>query len=431
MTSRTQSFNMCGYTAPRLDAVRIAVIGLGNRGSAAVSRLSKIEGVQIKALCTRSVHKATATCKKLDGTIHHPDLYTGDPQAWKAVCNRDDLDVIYITTPWNLHTPIAVYAMNHGKHALVEVPAAMTIDECWQLVETSEHTRRYCMMLENCCYDFFELMTLNLARHGFFGDIVHGEGAYIHTFPLPEFLNKEHDTWRLDENMRHNGNLYPTHGLGPVCQIMNVNRGDRMEYMVSISSDDFQMGVCARELAVNDAFYDTYLNKSFRGNINTSVIRTHHGRTIMIQHDVTSPRVYSRIHLISGTKACAMKYPVPPRISIGHGTWLSSEEYQKLEKQYTPEIVRKVGEAAKGIGGHGGMDFLMDWRTIDCLRNGLPLDQDVYDAALWSSIFPLSEWSVTHRSNSVDVPDFTRGSWKINPPVDLSMEKCGTTKVLL
>jgi len=210
---------------------------------------------------------------------------------------------------------------------------------------------------------------------------------------------------------------------------MNINRGDRMDYLVAVSSNDFQMGKMARELAAKDNFYKPYANKSFRGNMNTTTIRTVKGRTIMLQHDVTSPNVYSRIYKISGTKGSALKYPGEGRMALGHEDWLNETEYKKMEEQYTPAIVRKVGEMAKQVGGHGGMDFLMDWRTIDCLRNGLPLDIDVYDAALWSSIAPLSEWSVANRSNSINVPDFTAGSWKTNKPVDISLEKGGTTNV--
>jgi predicted dehydrogenase len=311
------------------------------------------------------------------------------------------------------------------------VPAAKTVDECWQLVETSEKERKHCMMLENCCYDFFELLVLNLVRQGLFGDIVHGEGAYIHDLLKDNFSkDKYYDMWRLKENLR-NGNLYPTHGLGPVAWTMNLNRGDKMDILVSQQSGDFSMAPLAKELAAKDDFYKSYANKKFRGNLNSTTIRTANGRTLMLQHDVSSPNVYSRIHKISGTKGSALKYPLPGKIAFGHADWLSEAEFKKLEDQYTPPIVKKVGEMAKQVGGHGGMDFLMDWRTIDCLRNGLPLDQDVYDAALWSAVAPLSEWSVANNSKPIAVPDFTSGSWKTNAPVDISLQKGGTTKVLI
>ena len=424
-----QTFNMSGYAAPKLDKVRIGFVGMGNRGPGAVERMSHIEGVEIAALCDQYEDRVEKIQQKLEKAgIPRAKTYTGSKEAWKAMCENPDIDLIYITTPWAWHTPMAVYAMENGKHAASEVPAAKTIEECWQLVETSEKTRKHCMMLENTCYDFFELLTLNMARAGFFGEIVHTEGAYIHTLLDSNFdKNGYAEMWRLKENYR-NGNLYPTHGLGPVSQVMNINRGDQMEYLTAMSSNDFLMSATAKELAEKDSFFTEFADKKYRGNMNTTTIRTYKGRTIMLQHDVTSPRVYTRIHLISGTKGVAMKYPEPGRIATSH-EWLDETEMKKLEEKYTPEIVTKIGEMAKKVGGHGGMDFMMDWRTIDCLRNGLPLDQDVYDAALWSAIAPLSEKSVANRSNSVDVPDFTRGAWKTNAPVELTLKGGGTTGV--
>jgi predicted dehydrogenase len=423
-----QGFNMCGFAAPKMETVRIGFIGLGMRGPGAVNRMSKIEGVEIKALCDLRPEKVAAVAQKL-GAGSQPTTYSGKEEAWKEMCQRDDIDLVYIATPWHLHTPMAVYAMEQGKHVAVEVPAAKTVEECWQLVETSERTRKHCMMLENCCYDFFEMLTLNLARQGFFGEIIHGEGAYIHNLVDLNFSKTGYqDMWRLKENAR-NGNIYPTHGLGPICQIMNINRGDQMDYLVSVASNDFTMGPEAKALAAKDNFYKPYAELNYRGNMNSTTVRTKSGRTILIQHDVSSPQPYSRIHKVSGTKATASKWPMPARIATSHDKWLTPEALAALEEKNTPELISKIGEMAKKIGGHGGMDFLMDWRLIDCLRNGLPLDQDVYDAALWSAIAPLSEWSVANRSNSIDVPDFTAGAWKSNKPVDISLRGGGTTKV--
>lgn len=429
--TKDQKFNMCGYAAPKLETVRIGFIGLGNRGPVHVDAMTHIEGTQIKALCDIRPEKANAMKQKLQGSIHNPDVYTDTEDAWKKLCERQDIDVVYIATPWSLHTPMAVYAMNHGKHVCIEVPAAKTLDECWQLVETSERTKKHCIMLENCCYDFFELLTLNMNRQGLFGEIVHGEGAYIHTLLESNFSKTQYyDMWRLKENLR-NGNLYPTHGLGPIAWAMDINRGDKMDYLVSLSGRDFQMAAMANDLASKDDFYKPFAGKTFRGNANTTIIKTNKGRTIMVQHDVTSPNVYSRIHKVSGTKGSCLKYPAEARIAFGHEDWISADEQKKLEEQYNPAIVKKVGELAKQVGGHGGMDFLMNWRLIDCLRNGLPVDMDAYDAALWSSISPLSEWSVANRSNSIDVPDFTNGAWKTNKPVDISLSQGANTKVLM
>jgi len=424
---KPQHFNMSGYAAPKIDKVRIGFIGLGQRGPGAVQRMSRIDGVEIKALCDKIPERASKAQHILTKAgLPKATEYSGD-EGWKKMVTEEDLDLVYICTPWNLHTPMAVFAMENGKHAASEVPIAITLDECWQLVETSERTRKHCMMLENCCYDFFEMLTLNMARNGLFGEILHAEGAYIHDLLSSNFDKDGYqDMWRLRMNATHNGNLYPTHGLGPIAQCLDINRGDRMDYLVSLSTNDFMMAETAAKKAEEDAFFQPFVGKSYRGNMNTTLIRTAKGKSIMVQHDVTSPRPYSRIHLISGTKGVASKWPSPERIAFGH-EWISDDELKELSSQYTPPLIKHVGEVAKQVGGHGGMDFIMDWRLIDCLRNGLPLDQDVYDGALWSSIFPLSEQSVAKRSRSLDIPDFTRGAWKTNKPVSLTLEGGGTT----
>jgi Oxidoreductase family, NAD-binding Rossmann fold len=436
--SHTQRFNMCGYAAPAIPVVRIGIIGLGDRGSDAVQRLSYIDGVEIKALGDKR-EVAVKESQKYLNKIGRPAAkeFFGDENIWKKLVELPDLDLIYTCTPWILHTPISVYAMEHGKHIACEVPIARTIDEAWQLVETSERTKKHCMMLENCCYDFFELLTLNMARQGLFGEIIHGEGAYIHNLMGYNFKKPQDDKqvdgaytdmWRLKENASRNGNLYPTHGLGPVCQALNINRGDKMDYMTSVSTIDFTMGPKEKELVLQDSFYAQWKDSRFRGNMNTSIVKTALGKTIMIQHDVSSIHPYSRIHLVKGTKGMARKYP-DLRIALGE-EWTKDDEMKAIWDKYTPEIVKRVGEMAKKVGGHGGMDFIMDWRLMDCLRNGLPLDENVYDGALWSSIAPLSEWSVANRSQSIDVPDFTCGSWKTNKPHQINLETGGTTKVL-
>lgn len=427
-----QSFNMSGYSAPVLDKVRVGLVGCGSRGSGAITRLSYIEGVEIKGLCDVVPEKAEAAKGRIKTPGHEPVLYSGSEDSWMEMCRREDLDLIYITTPWALHAPIGIFSMEHGKHVATEIPAATTVEDCWKLVQTSEKTRKHCVMLENCCYDFFELLTLNLARNGFFGDIVHCEGAYIHEIGESLFFRGKPDhSWRLKENMSRNGNLYPTHGLGPVAQILNINRGNRMEYLVSASTSDFMMNDIAKRLSEKEEYFKQFIGGTFRGNMNTTTIKTALGQTIMLQHDVTTPRPYSRLHLVSGTKGCAQKYPLPGRIALGHKDWLPEEELRKLEEEYNPPIIRQMRAMAEKIGGHGGMDFLMDWRMIDCLRNGLPMDMDVYDAAAWSVIGPLSEWSVANRSMPVDIPDFTNSAWKTNVPHDISLAKGGTTGVQL
>lgn len=427
---KKQRFNMCGYAAPKLDVVRVGVIGLGMRGGDAVGRLSYIDGLEITALCDKDPDRVAAAQKTLEKRGRPKAKEYSGENGWKALCESNDVDLIYTPTPWHLHAPICIYAMKNGKHAATEVNAGLTIDECWELVETSESTKKHCVMLENCCYDFFELLTLNMARNGLFGELIHAEGAYIHDLSADWLLNKKAyaDMWRLKQNYKYNGNLYPTHGLGPVAQCLNINRGDKMDHLVSMSSNDFTLNNMAREKAATDNFFTSFVDKPYRGNMNTTIIRTYKGKTIMLQHDVSSPRPYSRIHLLSGTKGIAQKYPAPEKIAFGH-SWVKEDELKELYQKYTPPIVKHIGEIAKEVGGHGGMDFIMDWRLIDCLRNGLPVDMDVYDAASWSCILPLSVRSVAQKSRTVDIPDFTRGAWKNNQPVSLSLEGGATTQV--
>jgi predicted dehydrogenase len=317
--NRKQLFNMCGYAAPKIDTVRVGFIGLGSRGPGHVMNMSLLEGVEIKGLCDLLPEEVEKVRKRIEYTGFKPALYSGDENAWKKLCENPDIDMVYICTPWNMHAAMAVYAMEHGKHVAIEVPAANTLEECWQLVEASEKTRKHCMMVENCCYDFFELLTLNMARHGLFGEIIHGEGAYIHDL-LKSNFNKEGgywNMWRLRENAERQGNLYPTHGLGPICQIMDINRGDKMDFLVSVMSRDFLMNETAKELSAKDDFFKEFVNKPYRGNMTTTTILTNKGRSIMVQHDVTSPNPYSRIHKVSGTKGSALKFPEPAMFAFG------------------------------------------------------------------------------------------------------------------
>jgi hypothetical protein len=248
-------------------------------------------------------------------------------------------------------------------------------------------------------------------------DIMHAECAYIHDLRWLKFNKKDGywNMWRLQYSKWHTGNLYPTHGLGPVAQIMKINRGDRMEYLTSMSSNQVGMSLYAREKFGADS---PEARQNYRlGDMNTTLVQTFDGKTIMIQHDTTSPRSYSRIHLLSGTKGIAQKWPRQQvALEPNAHQWLKKEDFDTLMAQYEHPISREIGEKAKQVGGHGGMDFIMDYRLIYCLRNGLPLDQDVYDAATWSSIVELSEISVKNHSSAVEVPDFTRGAWETGKP---------------
>ena len=435
---RVQNFNMHGYSPGKLEKVRIGFIGIGSRGAGVVQRFARVEGVEIKALCDLYSDRVEKVKKSIMEFSHNPDSYSGHADDWKRVCEREDIDLIVSTTPWALHAPNAIYAMEQGKHVAIEIPGVKTLEECWQIVETSESTKKHCTLLANSAYGEFNLLTLNMAREGFFGEIIHGEGAYIHDRVSGTDRWKRNPAnhhwfsyrpWRLKENINRNGNLYAAHGLGTICQVMDINYGDKMDYMVSMSGEDFTMSHKIRELAETDNYYKPYVDLKFRGNMNTSIIRTSKGRTIMLQHDISSPRPNVRFNMISGTKGIIQQTPVPAKIATSHDGWLSPDEYNALEQKYQPEISRKVGDLAKNLGGHGGTDAMVAWRIIDCLRNGIPLDIDVYDTALWSSIVPLSEWSVAHNSMSVDVPDFTAGAWKTNERgMDINLIRGGTTR---
>lgn len=418
---KKKSKNVVGLACEPLDKVRIGFIGLGMRGPEAVNRMMKIEGTEIKALCDLIPERVKSVQEMLRKEGHPEAIeYYGDENAWMKLCERDDIDLIYSCTPWELHVPNAIYAMKHGKHVAIEVPAATSIKDCWELVNTAEDTRRHCMMLENCCYDFFELATLNMVRQGILGEIIHAECAYIHDLRWLKFDKEKgyQGMWRLKHSIKHTGNLYPTHGLGPVAQIMNINRGDKFDYLTSMSTNQFGMTIYAKEKFGENS---PEAKEPYKlGDMNTTLIKTNKGKTIMVQHDTTSPRPYSRIHLLSGTKGIAMKWP-QQKIALEPNahTWLNDEEFKSLMEKYEHPLAKKIGEKAREVGGHGGMDFIMDWRLIYCLRNGLPLDQDVYDAASWSSIIELSEISTLNKSKSVEVPDFTRGAWKTTPPIGI------------
>ena len=420
---------MATFAAPALRKVRVGCVGLGARGSGAVHRISQIPGVEVAAICDIRPEAVAAQQKWLSKNKKPVAKEFIGAEAWKALCQWDGIDVVYNTTPWNLHAPIGLEAMRCGKHVFIEVPAAMYIDECWALVEMSEKTKRHCMQLENCCYGEIEMLAFNICHLGLLGELKHGEGAYIHDLRSYN-LNGYYNNWRLRWNIPHKGNQYPTHGLGPICQYMDINRGDRFDYLVSLESQPTGFATLARETIKNA---DDWRRKADiqMGDMNTTLIKTVKGRSIMVQHDVASPRPYSRINLISGTKGMLCDYPYrlavedkPGAGAHGFNDKLAAEWREK----YKHPLWKRAGEIAKKVGGHGGMDFLMDLRWAFCLQNGLPLDMNVYDLASWCSLCELTEKSVRNRSNSVDVPDFTRGGWKTTKPlglVDVDLSKMG------
>lgn len=431
---------MAGFRAPKIDTVRVGVIGLGGRGPNHLKALLQIGKVQIRALCDKTPAQIRRGLAWTQGAGHTPEIYTDGEDEWRKLCEQGDLDLIFVCTPIPLHAQISIYAMRQGKHVACEVPAAWEMEDCRELVQTAEETGKHFMMLENYSYMSFHLQTIMMAKAGFFGEVVHCEGAY-NTSKVDNCLGASEkgtlgrgaytDWWWLKAYAERRGNIYPTHGLGPVAQVLDINRGDRFDYLVSMESDDFNYRARARELAKDDPeTYGPFTELSYRGNMNTTLIRTVNGRTIVLQHDAHTPQPHNLIHGIYGTQGCALFDPPPPRISTG-GHWVSDEECAAIRERFTPEIARRLDAAAEGHG-HGGSDYRMDWHLIDCLRNGLPMPQDVYDAAAWSAVVPLSQWSVLHRSNSIDIPDFTGGAWRTNPRnMDVNLKNGGGNTEIL
>ena len=399
-----------------LETVRIGFVGCGGMGNVHLDNLLQLEGVEILAVCDIVPEKARAAQDKVEQAgFRRPDAYDRGPRDFERLCQRGDLDLVYNATPWEWHVPICLAAMRAGKHAAVEVPAAYTEDDCWDLVETAEKTRRQCVMMENCNYGRAELMLLNLVRQGLLGELLHGEAGYLHDLRELKFSTAGEGLWRRQHAMKRNGNLYPTHGLGPVAQCMDINRGDRFDYVVSMSSPARGLELYAREHFPED---DPRRRERFKlGDVNVSLIRTVRGRTIYLAHNCDSPRPYSRINMLQGTRGLFEGYP--DRVHLEGRSpphrWEKAEDYY-AEFEHPLWRSEQVQSAERG---HGGMDFLEDFRLVGCLRAGQPLDMNVYDAAALSSLCAATERSVAHRSRPVDIPDFTRGRWKSQPPLPI------------
>lgn len=394
-----QQTHVLKLACPPIPVVRIGFVGLGNRGLATLQRYLVIDGVQISSLCDlrRSNLGKAQELLRSSGKPEAEEITGHD--GWKKLCKQPDIDLIYICTDWLTHTAIATYAMQQGKHVAIEVPAAMSIEECWQLVDTAETTHRHCFMLENCCYDTFALSTLQMHREGMFGDLTHCEGAYIHDlrdrYTADENNGGFHEGWIAKFCGKHAGNPYPTHGLGPVCQLLGIHRGDRLDYLVSLSPD-----------------IRTSSSKESGIYINNTLIRTVKGKSILIQYDVTTPRPYSRLQTVCGTRGFIQKYPVQCLMLDGQEA-VTGEQLGHLLEHYRHPFEQTYGSDAERLHVPNVMNYMMDRRLIHCLQQGLPLDMDVYDAAEWSCITELSEQSVRGGSIPVKIPDFTRGRWDV------------------
>ena len=382
-----------------IECVRIGFVGLGVRAKRAVHRMMHIDGCEVVALCDLVQENIDEATEIITANGHcAPATFTGE-EGWKELCEQPNIDLVYICTDWASHANIAVYAMQKGKHVATEVPAATTIADCWRLVDTAEQTERHCIMLENCCYDEFELCTINMAKEGILGDIIHAEGSYLHDLRERISSNdngeRKWSNWQVDFMSSHNGNPYPTHGLGPIALAMNINRGDRMKSIVSVSS-----------MRVGD-------NDGLNGTMNSSLITTEKGKTILVQHCISLPRPYSRSFLVSGTEGFAQKYPVPMySFAPDSENIITGDGCEELLTKHCHPFVKEYKERGVELCGRRWIDYAMDCRLIYCLRNGLPLDMNVYDAALWSCLVELTDVSASNGGAPIEIPDFTRGKWR-------------------
>ncbi|HSK18662.1 MAG TPA: Gfo/Idh/MocA family oxidoreductase [Longimicrobiales bacterium] len=405
------------FRAPPMETVRVAFVGVGHQGSSHVANFLRIDGVEITAICDIAPDKVAAAQKVVtDAGRALPAAYDRGPRDYVRLCESDDVDLVFTATPWNLHAPVCLAAMENGKHAATEVPMAPTIDELWQLVETAERTRRHCVMMENCCYDRTEMMILNMVRQNVFGELLHAECGYLHDLRELKLTDFYEGRWRVEHSIRRNGDLYPTHGLGPVAQWLDVNRGNQFDYVVSMASPGRGLNRWAAEHIGPDS--PEARQQYALGDVVNTLIRTRRGQTVLLTHDTNSPRPYSRRILLQGTQGLVRKYP-DERIHIeGRSAAHRWDELRSYREEYDHPIWRALEERSRGAG-HGGMDFIEDYRLVQCLRAGEPMDMDVYDGAAWSAISELSERSIAQRSAPQDVPDFTRGAWRGRPPLGI------------
>ena len=421
--------DVLGLALPKMKTVRVGFVGLGMRGPSAVEDFCLIPGVEIVALCDY----VEARAAKQNETLRKHGLapaavYYGE-KGYEDLCRRNDIDLVYIATDWEHHAVVAKCAMENGKNVADEVPSAMNLEECWQLIDLAEQKQLNCMILENCCYDWFEMRTLNMAQHGVFGEILHAQGAYIHNldefwdyyWKNPNGSDPEQLGWRLKYNRENRGDIYATHGLGPVAQLLDIHRGDRMATLVAMDTKS----VHGKELveAKTGKPCDDFRN----GDHTTTLIRTANKKVIELQHDVMNPQPYNRLYQLTGSRGFANKYPVegyvldskqlaasgvqPQVDNLSTHSFMPEAEKKALEAKYDHPILKKFGKLAKEVGGHGGMDFIMTARLVYCLQNGLPLDMDVYDLAEWCSIAELGALSMDNDCAPVAFPDFTRGLW--------------------
>ncbi len=406
------------FTTDPVDTVKVGFVGLGNQGTGHVRNFMRIPNVEVRALCDLLPERVT----RVQGWFTEaerpvPMGYSGSHEEYIRMIAEEDLDLVYCVTPWQYHAPICLEAMRNGRHAATEIPMGIYLDELWDLVETSERSGRHCVMMENCCYDRTELMVLNMVRKGLFGDLLHAECGYLHDLrELKTSPTYYVERWRIYHSIARNADLYPCHGLGPIAQCLNINRGNQFDFLVSMSCNSGGLATfAAREFGPD---HEWATQQYALGDVQNTLIRTTGGQTIIVTHDTNTPRPYSRKVLVQGTKGLVRKYPEQKIYIEGINRPHQWADLADWYEEWEHPLYTAIQESAAGAG-HGGMDYIEDYRLVQCLREGAPMDMDVYDGAAWSAVVELSERSIARKSRSIEFPDFTRGSWRERAPLGI------------
>lgn len=396
--------------------IRLGMIGMGGRGSNLLDTLLMFPEADVRAVCDLLPDRARNAAKKIEQRTGRPvETYAGGELIWEKLVGRTDLEAVIIATPWDWHGRMAVAAMRAGKYPGVEVPAAITTRECWDLVRTSEQTGIPCMMLENVCYFQRVLTLLRMVREGVFGEVLHCEAGYQHDCRYLMFDAQGKLTWRGRHSATMNGNLYPTHPLGPVAQWMNINRGDRFVSLVSMSTPARGLKRYAAEKLGPD--HELARRDYAQGDINTTLLKTANGLTVTLYYNIQAPRPYDLILRLQGVKGIYLDTNHSISLEQPGKSADQWEPFEPYQQKYAHPLWQALAANAAKSGGHEGAEYLMFHDFLKAVRSKTPAPQNVCDAATWSAVVPLSNESVAHHGKLIAFPDFTRGKWKTNPPL--------------
>ncbi|AKU18678.1 glycosyl hydrolase [Luteipulveratus mongoliensis] len=415
--------SMANVPFAAVETVKIGLIGLGNRVMGMVTGWTDVPGTQVVAVCDIRADRAkTAADRVAAKGKPRPKEYGGTSTSYEQMLSREELDLVYIATPWEFHYTHGKAALKAGAHVGVELPIATQLSELWDLVNTSESTRKHLWLMENCSYGRNELAMLKMAHEGVFGDVTSGHGGYLHDLRSLLFNDGYYtDDWRRLWHTRSTASFYPMHGLAPIAAAMDINRGDRMTTLSATSTEPKGLADYRERFVPRDhrSWKETYVN----GDLTTCMINTAQGRTIRAEHNVSQPRPYSRINSLEGSHGVFEDYvggdKTGARVYVepNHSgdAWRG---FEALRGEFDHWLWKELEDDAAG-SGHGGMDYVLQWRIIQQMRAGLVPDIDVYDSAAWCAPVPLSVVSLADKGRPVAIPDFTRGQWqKLRPGLD-------------